>query len=135
MERCEGRLVKFMPKIHSKVWYITLVVSGFNTFHDLIKTFTLFENRICWVDFAYQPFDMYHKSWEVNGYFAECLFLVQIDYVNVIWQTEQKLMKTHRANLVHDCVGVIELYDRNLFDKHWLKNAKLSQFYVLVSVM
>ena len=48
--------------------------------------------------------------------------------------TEQKLMKTHRANLVHDCVDVIEFYDRNVFDKHWLIQ-NLSQFYVLVSVI
>ena len=47
---------------------------------------------------------------------------------------EQKLMKTHRANLVHDCVEVIEFYDRNVFNKHWLMQ-KLSQFYVLRSLI
>ena len=43
-------------------------------------------------------------------------------------------MKTHRANLVHDCVDVIEFYDRNVFDKHRLMQ-KLSQFYVLRSLI
>ena len=32
----------------------------------------------------------------------------------------KQLMKTHRANLVHDCVDVIEFYDQNVFDKHRL---------------
>ena len=43
-------------------------------------------------------------------------------------------MKTHRANLVHDCVDVIEIYDQNVFDRHWLMQ-KLSQFYVLRSLI
>ena len=68
---------------------------------------------------------MYHKSWEVSGYFAECLFLVQIDYVNVIWQDRAKRMKnTHRAYLFHDCVD--KTYSKLWFDEHW-RMLKLSR--------
>ena len=42
--------------------------------------------------------------------------------------TEQKTYEDAQS-IVHDCVDVIEIYDRNVFNKHWLMQ-KLSQFYV-----
>ena len=43
--------------------------------------------------------------------------------------TEQKTYENAQS-IVHDCVDVIEIYDRNVFNKHWLMQ-KLSHFYVL----
>ena len=53
-------------------------------------------------------------------------FMMQTTYAG----TEQKTYENaHRKNLVHDCVDVIELYDRNLFYKHQLIQ-KLSESWV-----
>ena len=54
-------------------------------------------------------------------YIRPMLCLGQIYYANIICQDQAKTYENiHRANLVHDCIDVIKIYDINLFDKHWL---------------